>query len=215
MTYYENYKKIQQESEWTDFFLQVDISTFMKDLDQTQNVYPNPEDMFRVFKQKPEDIKVLILGQDPYYKPGQANGLAFSLPENVKLTPTLRNIFQELESDCGIHRSNQDLGDWAEQGVFLLNTALSVIENQPNIHKKQWREFTSLLMDYISQRHPNLIVVLWGNNAKAYASKFPTQKVIESSHPSPLGVYRGFKGSKPFSQINKELIKQNKPPIKW
>ena len=161
------------------------------------------------------------MGQDPYYNPEQATGLAFSVKTDIKTPPSLKNIFKELKSDLNIDRTNSDLSDWHKQGVFLLNTALTVIEQKPNSHKKMWKEFTKDLLKYLAKKNPNILYVMWGNNAQEHGEfieeLLPSAKklISYSSHPSPLSARHSFFGSKPFSWVNAKLVEQNKTPIKW
>ena len=177
-----------------------------------------PDDIFAAFNKTPLDkVKVVILGQDPYHNPNEANGLAFSVNEGIKLPPSLRNIFKELESDLSIVRTNSDLSDWAEQGILLLNTALTVEKNSPNCHKDLWKDFTDNIIKLLNEQKKPIIFVLWGGNAQSKKNFItnPMHKIIESAHPSPLSAYRGFLGSKPFSKINDILIENNQELIKW
>ena len=177
-----------------------------------------PDDVFAAFNKTPLDkVKAVILGQDPYHNPNEANGLAFSVNEGIKFPPSLRNIFKELESNLGIVRTNSDLSDWAEQGVLLLNTALTVEKNSPNCHKALWQDFTDNVIKLLNEQKKSIIFVLWGGNAqskKCFITN-PMHSIIESAHPSPLSAYRGFFNSKPFSKINDILTKNNQEPIKW
>ena len=232
-TYLQAYQQIKN-GPWKAFFeKQTNLEETLKKIDNyTSNhqhtnqtnpdVYPRPDQVFRVFRTKPENIKVVILGQDPYYKPNQANGLAFSVNSNITTPRSLKNIFKELKSDLNIDRTNSDLSDWEEQGVFLLNTALTVKYNQPNSYKKEWSQFTKKLITFLASNYPDIIYILWGQNAinyEKYINNYtpkPHFAIIKtSSHPSPLSARHSFFGSKPFSWINKQLEKQNKPKIKW
>lgn len=189
------------------------------------SIYPKPEQTFRVFDTKPEDIKVVILGQDPYHTPGKANGLAFSLTDSDDCTPSLKNIFNELYFDDipkpNGPRTNADLSDWAKQGVFLLNTALTVKQGQPNSQKQLWKQMTRDLIQYLNNLPQPIVFILWGGNAAQYTDLLnnPEHLVLISSHPSPLGArkplgqYPKFIGSKPFSKANK-FLGQNRA-IKW
>lgn len=220
MTYKEAYSNIKN-GPWSNFFKTQDLDSIMDMLDNSsQTIYPSPENIFRVFDIKPQDIKVVILGQDPYYNPRQAMGLAFSVNTEVKTPKSLINIFKELKSDLGIERTNPDLSDWHEQGVFLLNTALSVPEKEPNKHKKYWKNFTNDLIQYLTEVNPNIVYIMWGNNAKAFGQKI--EKHLKSKdlihyapHPSPLSAYQGFFNSKPFSWTNQKLKELSKTEIKW
>jgi uracil-DNA glycosylase len=165
-----------------------------------------------------EDIKVVILGQDPYHGEGEAHGLAFSVREGIPLPPSLVNIFKELKRDLGITRIRGTLDDWAIQGVLLLNTVLTVRENTPNSHKgKGWEIFTDAIIKKLNDRETPIVFILWGNNAKAKKQLITNKKhlVLESSHPSPFSCRYGFEGCKHFSKAN-EFLKNNQiKPIEW
>ena len=220
MTYKDAYSSVKN-GPWSEFFNTQDLDSLMNMLDNSlKTIYPSPENIFRVFDIKPKDIKIVILGQDPYYNPGQAMGLAFSVNPDVKTPKSLINIFKELKSDLSVERTNPDLSDWHEQGVFLLNTALSVPEKEPNKHKKYWKNFTNDLIKYLTKVNPNIIYIMWGNNAKAFGQKI--EKCLNSKdlihyspHPSPLSAYQGFFNSKPFSWTNQKLKELGKTEIKW
>ena len=185
-------------------------------------VYPPKEKLFAAFSlTPPEQVRVVILGQDPYHEPGQAHGLAFSVREGVKLPPSLQNIYKERESDVGVPVSSSgDLTHWANQGVLLLNTVLTVEKGKANSHKDfGWQEFTNAVVEAAANLPQPVAFVLWGAQAQrkaaiAAASQYP-RLVLQSPHPSPLSSYRGFFGSKPFSQINEFLIFNGETPIKW
>lgn len=185
-------------------------------------VYPPAGQVFRGFSlTQPEDVRVVILGQDPYHGPNQANGLAFSVTKSQPLPPSLRNIFQEISTDLGVNPPpNGDLTFWAEQGVLLLNPVLTVEAGQPNSHKSLgWQAFTDAVLLEISQFPQPIAFVLWGASAQkkekiAENSAHP-RLILKSPHPSPLSSYRGFFGSKPFSQINDFLITHGENPIIW
>lgn len=174
---------------------------------------------YRALEETPfDDIKVVILGQDPYHGKGQANGLAFSVDNGVVLPPSLQNIFKELQNDLGGNlRTNGDLSDWAHQGVLLLNTSLSVIEGHPNSMSDIWQAYTDRLIYDIDKYKNGVVFVLWGSNARRKKSLICNNKqyIVESVHPSPLSAYRGFFGSKPFSNINNLLIGIGKQPVNW
>lgn len=184
-------------------------------------VYPAPDNIFKAFSLTPfDDVKVVILGQDPYHGPNQAMGLSFSVPDGVKLPPSLLNIKKEIESDLG-HKSiikNGDLTPWAEQGVLLLNSVLTVRAGQPGSHRDLgWQEFTDFVITQLSKNKENVVFILWGSYAKSKKKLINQSKhlIIESSHPSPLSTYRGFFGSKPFSRTNNFLDKSNRNIISW
>jgi uracil-DNA glycosylase len=222
-TYNEALQKIKQ-GPWHEFLAtQSDLDAIVEQIDNealSKTIFPNPDDVFRVFETRPEDIKVVILGQDPYYNIGQANGLAFSADDNVAIPRSLKNIFKELESDLGIVRTNPNLTDWHKQGVFLLNTALTVPEKEPNAHKKLWMRFTDDLLDYLIEVNPDVLYIMWGENAIKHGLRIePKLKrsdlILYSSHPSPLSARHSFFGSKPFSWVNYQLRCQRKTPIDW
>lgn len=187
-------------------------------------VCPPQEQIFRALQLTPPDkVKVCIIGQDPYHTPGAANGLAFSINKGRRIQPSLQNIFLELHNDIGCKiPTNGDLTPWAEQGVLLLNTSLTVTAGSPNSHKDWgWHQFTSHIFDICLDQLPQPIVfILWGSNAQHFADHvpwqaYPNKKAIMSSHPSPMSANRGFFGSKPFSKANQFLIEQGVTPINW
>lgn len=222
-TYNEALQKIKQ-GPWHEFLAtQSDLDAIVEQIDNealSKTIFPNPDDVFRVFETRPEDIKVVILGQDPYYNIGQANGLAFSTNDNVATPRSLKNIFKELKSDLGLVRTNPNLTDWHEQGVFLLNTALTVPEKEPNAHKKLWKRFTDDLLVYLIKVNPDILYIMWGGNAKEHGLRIEQElncsdNILYSSHPSPLSARHSFFGSKPFSWANTQLKRQGKSPIDW
>ena len=189
------------------------------DLERREHlVFPTAPNVYRAFELTTlSDLRVVILGQDPYHDDGQAHGLSFSVRPGVKLPPSLRNIFKELQSDLGITPANHGcLEQWARQGVMLLNSVLTVRAHEANSHRgKGWEEFTSRVLEVIKQR-PNVAFVLWGKPAKEIAGTINDRHlVIESPHPSPLSAYRGFFGSRPFSRINAFLKQNGQPEIQW
>jgi uracil-DNA glycosylase len=163
--------------------------------------------------------RVVILGQDPYHQPGQAMGLAFSVPQGTPLPPSLENIFAELESDLGVPKSaSGDLTRWARQGVLLLNASLSVEEGKPTSHAGYgWQTFTDRILELLNNKTTPVVFILWGSYARSKKALLsnPIHHVIESAHPSPLSAYRGFFGSKPFSKTNGFLFRAGLPPIDW
>lgn len=187
--------------------------------DKNKIIYPPGKLIFNAFNITSFDIvKVVILGQDPYPNPGQAMGLAFSVPNNVLLPPSLKNIFCELENDLGIRRTHGDLSDWASQGVLLLNTVLTVIKGQPGSHRGVgWESFTDFVIKSLSDNKDHVVFVLWGNDASKKIKLIDIKKhaIISTAHPSPLSANRGFLGSKPFSKINNILINWGYKPIIW
>ena len=182
-------------------------------------VFPPEGDWFAALHHTPlQQVRVVILGQDPYHGLGQANGLAFSVPKNQPLPPSLKNIFKELRADLGDFRTSGDLRDWAQQGVLLLNTVLTVRAHQPNSHASLgWELFTDAVLQAVQENNPWVVFVLWGKAAQRKKSLIDAKRhvVICSTHPSPLGAYRGFIGSKPFSAINQYLIAHGQNPIRW
>lgn len=183
--------------------------------------FPEGKNIFRAFNSCPfDEIKVVILGQDPYPTRGHAHGLCFSCDEQVRPLPkSLQNIFKELENDLGVvPPSNGDLSHWANQGVLLLNSILTVREGAPLSHaNKGWETFTDAVIQKINDELNGVIFVLWGSPAQAKASRVDESKhiILKAPHPSPLSAYRGFFGSKPFSKINEELRRQGKKEIQW
>ena len=181
--------------------------------------FPPKDEIFRALELTEfDDVEVVIIGQDPYHNDGQANGLCFSVSENVTAPPSLKNIFIELKEDVGVERKNKDLQDWAKQGVLLLNATLTVQAHQPNSHKNLgWEVFTDFIIKEISDKKENVVFVLWGAFAQKKASLIDSNKhhIIQSAHPSPFSVYRGFFGSKPFSKINNYLLEKGKKTIVW
>ena len=181
--------------------------------------FPPKDEIFRALELTEfDDVEVVIIGQDPYHNDGQANGLCFSVSENVTAPPSLKNIFIELKEDVGVERKNKDLQDWAKQGVLLLNATLTVQAHQPNSHKNLgWEVFTDFIIKEISDKKENVVFVLWGAFAQKKASLIDSNKhhILQSAHPSPFSVYRGFFGSKPFSKINNYLLEKGKKPIVW
>ena len=185
-------------------------------------VYPPAQQLFAAFERiPPACVRAVILGQDPYHEPGQANGLAFSVSRGVKLPPSLQNIYKELEADLGVPAAKSgDLTSWAQQGVFLLNTVLSVRAHAANSHKDfGWQSFTDAVIAALAELPQPVAFVLWGAQAQkkaALVEKSPYPRlVLQSPHPSPLSAYRGFFGSRPFSQINAFLVSYGFSPVDW
>ena len=184
---------------------------------QTATIYPPKELVFKVFDLPLQDIKVVILGQDPYHNPGQACGLSFSVNDGVPLPKSLINIYKELYDDLGITPAKTgNLEKWFKQGIFLLNSVLTVEEYSPASHSNVgWQDFTDYIIETISQKNNNVVFVLWGGYARSKKTLIDSSrhKIIESPHPSPLSAYRGFFGSKVFSRINSYLEEVGKKPI--
>ena len=178
--------------------------------------FPPKQKIFEAFALcKPQDLRVVILGQDPYHGAGEAHGLAFSVRQGIKTPPSLRNIFKEFEIDL---TRTTDLTCWAEQGVFLLNSVLTVEKNRAGSHSKWgWEEFTNATIEFISKENAHVVFVLWGDYARKKKNLIDISKhaVIESTHPSPLSSYRGFFGSRPFSKIDEQLRSWEMAEIKW
>lgn len=195
------------------------IKEFIKEERLIKTIYPSANDLFNAFKLTDfKDIKVVILGQDPYHGEKEAMGLSFSVRRGVRTPPSLRNIFKELKDDLNITRTDTDLSDWAKQGVFLLNTVLTVEKDKANSHKEiGWKIFTDYVISQIDEKLDNVVFILWGRQARD-KKKIMSNKnnyIIESAHPSPLSAYHGFFGSKPFSKTNNYLEEHNKKKINW
>ncbi len=189
------------------------LERFVDEEYKTHKVYPSESLIFNAFSLCPiEKIKVVIIGQDPYHNEGEAMGLAFSVNKGIKIPPSLKNIYKELNSDLGVEiPKTGDLTPLTKEGVFLINTILTVRENEPLSHKnKGWETFTDTIIKYISEKNRNIVFVLWGANAIMKESLIDKSKhlVIKSVHPSPLSASRGFFGSRPFSKIN-DYLRQN------
>lgn len=196
------------------------LESFLDKAYKEKNIYPSKSDIFKALELSSfTGTKVVILGQDPYYNPGQAQGLSFSVNDGVKLPPSLRNIYKELETDLAIPPAvSGSLIFWARQGVLLLNSTLTVEEKKPNSHKNiGWQIFTDRIISELDKREKPLVFILRGNFAKSKKSliKNPRHLIIESAHPSPLSAKRGFFGSKPFSKTNQFLKENNIQEINW
>lgn len=196
------------------------LDAFVAEERHTQTVYPPEELMYTALRLTPVDaVRVVIIGQDPYHGPGQAHGLAFSVPRGVKPPPSLRNILKELHDDVGCPPSKHgDLASWAAQGVLLLNRVLTVRDGQPGSHAgKGWEAITAEIVHAISARPSPAIFVLWGRPAQTVRPLIDETRhtIIESVHPSPLSAKGGFFGSRPFSQINAALASMGQTPIDW
>lgn len=180
------------------------------------NVFPAKENILNALELTPlQDVKVVILGQDPYHTPGAAQGLAFSVPDGQKTQPSLRNILKELATDIG-PRESQDLTSWAKQGVLLLNTVLTVEAGKANSHKDEgWQEYVDAIIKAVDNTNQKVVFILWGKQAQAKKHLIEKQEIIESPHPSPFSANRGFFGSKPFSQVNTYLRENNIREIDW
>ena len=196
------------------------IRNFLKYEYTTQTIYPSMYDLYNCFRLTPVDqIKCVILGQDPYHEPNQAHGLCFSVKPGVPLPPSLQNIYKEIQTDLNIKQPNcGDLTKWAKQGVLLLNTTLSVRAHQANSHANcGWGWFTDNIIQLISKHTEHTVFLLWGSNARSKVPLIDKTKhlVLECAHPSPLSAYRGFFGCRHFSRTNDYLIANQKTPIDW
>ena len=218
---------IQLEASWLNVLQTEFEQEYMKNLkkflveEQSQyTVYPPNSEIFSAFQHTPfHSVRVVILGQDPYHGPGEAHGLSFSVKKGVRVPPSLRNIYKELKSDLDIEPPpHGHLIEWAERGVLLLNTVLTVRHKTANSHKnKGWETFTDRAIQELSAQRENLVFILWGSKAKAKLPLIDTSKhhIVQSAHPSPLAVRYGFFGSKPFSQTNAYFQTIGQEPIDW
>jgi uracil-DNA glycosylase len=197
-----------------------ELSQFVREEYVNKIIYPLPKDLFRAFDLCTfNNVEVVILGQDPYHNPYQANGLCFAVHEGIMLPPSLKNIYKEIETDLGITPlQSGDLSRWAKQGVLLLNSTLTVRANTPGSHqKKGWEEFTDAIIKLLSEKKENLVFILWGNYARQKGAVIDRSKhlVLEAAHPSPFSAYNGFFGSKHFSKANAYLREKKKKEINW
>lgn len=219
-----SWKKSLQDEFEKPYFLE--LTKFVRDEYVGKKVYPPPMSIFAAFDACPLDrVEVVILGQDPYHGPKQANGLCFSVSPEVALPPSLQNIFKEVESDLGVRVErndtgvwNGDLTRWARQGVLLLNATLTVEAGRAGSHQRHgWEQFTDCVIELLSEKRDHLVFILWGRYAQEKGAVIDTAKhcVIKSAHPSPLSASNGFFGSRPFSQANAYLTSVGKPIIDW
>ena len=197
-----------------------DLMAFVNKEYEEKTIYPPKEDLFNALKQTSfKDTKVLIMGQDTYRREGEAHGLSFSVKDGVKLPPSLKNIYKELESDLGYPPvTSGNLINWAKEGVLLLNSTLTVIKDTPNSHSKiGWDKFTDYIVKKLNEKEEPVVFILWGNFARSKKEFItnPKHLVIESAHPSPFSARNGFFGSKPFSKTNEFLKKNNTKEINW
>ncbi len=207
--------KIIWESEGFKKFLQV----IQKEYD-SKTIFPPKNYVFEALKRTPyENVKVVIVGQDPYHGVGEAHGLSFSVQKGIKLPPSLQNIYKELESDLGIKPAlDGDLSKWADEGVLLLNAVLTVVKDKPASHRNLgWERLTDYIIKIINQKEEPVVFILWGNFAKEKKKYItnPKHLILESAHPSPFSANYGFFGSRPFSKTNAFLEKNNLKPINW
>lgn len=195
------------------------LRAFLADEYRRRRIYPDMHDIFNALKYTPyEDVKAVILGQDPYHGAGQAHGMCFSVKPGVPAPPSLVNIFKEIEDDLGIKNTSPYLVKWAEQGILLLNTVLTVREGQPNSHKdKGWEVLIDSIIRKLNARKEPIVFILWGGNARSKKSLInaPQHLILECPHPSPLSAYNGFFGCRHFSKCNAFLTKNGVKPIEW
>lgn len=214
----ESWKNILRE-EFQKPYFEV-LKSFLVEEKKSHTVYPSSANIFAAFNNTPfESVEVVILGQDPYHGAGQAHGLSFSVQDGVQHPPSLQNIFKELRDDLGYAIPKEgNLSAWAKQGVFLLNTVLTVRASEANSHRGQgWETFTDAVIKLLSAQKEHLVFILWGAPAGAKANLIDSKKhlILRAPHPSPLSSYRGFFGSKPFSKSNEYLSSNGKKPIDW
>lgn len=214
----ESWKHQLQDEFEKDYFLQ--LTNFVKQEYHNHEIFPPGKYIFSAFNLCPfDEVKVVIIGQDPYHGEGQANGLCFSVSDGIKMPPSLVNIFKELQDDLGLTPpSSGNLERWAKQGVLLLNAILTVRAHQAGSHqKKGWETFTDAVIKRVAENKEHVVFILWGAYAAKKCSFIDTSKhlVLRSVHPSPLSFYRGFLGNKHFSQTNKYLQSVGKTPIEW
>lgn len=212
------YELLKDEFETTSY---KNLTSFLEKEYTTKKIYPKPEHVFNALNYvKPGKVKVVIIGQDPYHQPNQAHGLSFSVQDGVVFPPSLRNIFKEVKDDIGTDiPTSGNLTRWAEQGVLLLNTILTVEEGKPNSHKgKGWEKITSKIIKIVNEQEDPCVFLLWGAHAKAYASLINKNKhfILTANHPSPMSANNGgWFGNKCFSKTNQILTQLGKTPIKW
>lgn len=181
-------------------------------------IYPPKKEIFNAFKLTPfKDVLVVIVGQDPYHGEGEAHGLSFSVRDGIKLPPSLKNIYKELNNDLGVPiKTSGDLSSWAKQGVLMLNSSLTVEKDNANSHSKiGWQQFTDDVIRIIDNNKRNVVFILWGNYARSKKKLIKNNYIIESAHPSPFSAYNGFFGSKPFSKCNNYLKSNGLKEIEW
>ncbi|MEA4875743.1 uracil-DNA glycosylase [Anaerorhabdus sp.] len=215
------------KNEWTpflkaefekDYFKK--LAAFIHEEYETKQIYPPKQNVFAAFENTDfPDVKVVILGQDPYHQPHQAHGMCFSVQKGVKIPPSLLNMYKELQNDLGYSIPKHGyLMPWAKQGVFLLNTILTVEDSKPLSHKgKGWEQFTDEVIKKLNKREKPMVFVLWGRNARDKRILITNKNhlILEAAHPSPLSAHAGFFGSRPYSKINEFLLKTNQEPIQW
>lgn len=196
-----------------------ELADFLHEEYEQKTIFPRKELVFRAFATDLNEVKVVILGQDPYHTPGAAEGLAFSVPNSQPIPPSLINIYKEIDADIGRHANPRgSLSAWQKQGVLLLNTVLTVEAHRPKSHSgKGWETFTTATIEYLNKERPHLVFILWGRDARNKKPLIDASRhlVLESAHPSPLSAHNGFFGSRPFSKCNKYLEEHGVTPIKW
>lgn len=196
-----------------------ELSAFLHQEYKTKTIFPKKQLVFSAFTTDLGQVKVVILGQDPYHTPGAAEGLAFSVPTSQPTPPSLINIYKEIDNDIGQHANlTGSLRNWQKQGVLLLNTVLTVEAHKPKSHSnKGWEVFTTATIKYLNQTRPHLVFILWGRDARNKKSLIDTNKhlILESTHPSPLSAHRGFFGNHHFSRCNQFLQQNGLEPIIW
>ncbi|MCR5797104.1 MAG: uracil-DNA glycosylase [Eubacterium sp.] len=212
------WKEVLKEEFAKDYYRE--LYEFVKKEYSTKVVYPPASNIFQALHKTPLDkVKVVILGQDPYHNPGQAHGLCFSVQKGVEIPPSLVNIYKELSDDLGVAiPSHGYLEKWADQGVLLLNTVLTVEAHKPMSHRgRGWEDFTDAIIRAICAQDRPIVFILWGRPAQSKEKMIhnPEHLVLKAPHPSPLSAYRGFFGSKPFSQTNEYLVSKGIEPIDW
>ena len=213
-----NYWDIVLKEEYEKNYFK-NIAMFINKEYKEKIVYPPKIDILRALKLTDyNDVKVVILGQDPYHGENEANGLSFSVNEGIKLPPSLKNIYKELYDDLGITKTTGDLTSWANQGVLLLNSVLTVLKDTPTSHSKiGWQEYTDAIIKKLNEREKPIVFILWGNYARSKKNLITNKRhyIIESPHPSPFSANSGFFGSRPFSKTNEFLKKNNIKEIEW
>ena len=211
--------KRELAEEWAkDYFMR--LTQFVREEYATKQIFPPGRQIFAAFNSTPfHDVKVVILGQDPYHDVGQANGLCFSVNDGIQFPPSLRNIFKEIESDIGTPvPQSGDLSRWAKQGVLLLNATLTVEAHRAGSHQRHgWEQFTDSVIAHLAEHRDNLVFILWGSYAIGKGAFIDRNRhlVLTSVHPSPLSAHRGFFGNHHFSRTNQYLIEHGKTPIEW
>lgn len=196
-----------------------ELSDFLREQYASKTIFPPKNQVFSAFATDLNNVKVVIIGQDPYHEPGQAHGLAFSVRHGVATPPSLQNIYKEIRADIGTcAQQDGNLQAWAEQGVLLLNNTLTVEAHRAGSHRgHHWEEFTAHVIQMLSQERDHLVFLLWGRDARSKKTFIDTNKhlVLEAAHPSPLSAYNGFFGCKHFSRCNQQLKKWGMKPIAW